>query len=547
MKVFVNRTELKIFEGAVVADALRMYYSKHKKQVPEPLPEVKDAYGNSVAHDGALSDGSRLKVKILSLLLVLFVLSSCGTSKKLAEQKHSNRAVTILAVNDMHATIDNFPRLAFIVDSLRNLYPDMLLVSGGDNQTGGPINDQYPQKGLPMIELMNDLQFHLSAVGNHEFDVGIENFETHTNIAKFNFLCANIEPPKGMNFDIKPYKIFSMPNGLKVGFVSIIDLSPAQIPDCHPDNLVGFNFTDPMETAHQYLHLKDSTDLLIYLTHYGFEKDVILANSFPKGIVDLIIGGHTHTRVEKEQIHNDVLITQAERRLKYATLIHLDVRSDGKVDRSMQLLEVGNKGSEHPAMRAKVDEYNNNPEMLAVLAHAPFAFRTTDELGYWMADALQGTAKTQIAVVNKGGVRIDNLPAGEVTRKTILTIDPFGNRAVTLNLTGHELKAFISNMFGQDEYRVMYPAGVHLKYSVNEDASQLLDLELLNEDGTPFDMDKTYSVASNSYVLSIAVFDRKDPGQALAITTAEGWINWLNEVKTVKNYQEIKRIFINQE
>ncbi len=446
----------------------------------------------------------------------------------------------------MHAAIDNFPRLAFIIDSLRVLYPDMLLVSAGDNQTGNPINDQYHDKGLPIIELMNAVKFNLSAVGNHEFDVGINNFEKHTKIANFDFLCANMRPPQDMEFDIKPYKIITMPNGLKVGFVSVLDLNPSNQPDCHPDNIKGFTFSNPYETAQKYLYLKDTTDLLLYINHFGFESDVKLANMFPKGEVDLIIGGHSHTKVENEQIHNDIMITQAERKLKYATLIRLNVSPDGKVDRYMKLLTVGQKGNEQAAAREMVDKYNNNPEMQEVIAKAPYDFCSTDEIGYWMADALKATANTQIAIINKGGVRIDHLPAGDITRKTILTIDPFGNQVVTLNLTGHELKAFVTDMFGRDEYYFMFPSGIHLKYKVKEDGFKLIDLELLNEDGTPLDMDKTYSVATNSYVIVTADFQREDPGKTLSMTTAEGWIDWLMKEKTVNNYQVVKRVFVNE-
>ncbi len=495
------------------------------------------------------------KITLLSLL-VLLALTGCGTTRRGSGSAVSDRAitgeavvdreVTLLAVNDMHATIDNFPRLAFMIDSLRALYPDMLLVSAGDNQTGNPINDQYHEKGRPMIELMNAVRFDLSAVGNHEFDVGVKNFATYTQDARFDYLCANIQSPEGMGFAIKPYTIITMPNGLKVGFVSVLHLNPNNLPECHPDNLTGFSFTDPFEVARKYLHLKDSTDLLIYMNHLGFENDVKLANSFPRGVVDLIIGGHSHTKVEKEQIHNDILITQAERKLKYATLIRLTVKPDGQVQRSMQLLTVGPTGSESAEIRAMVDEFNSNPKMQEVIAEAPFDFRTIDELGYWMADALKATAKTEIAVINKGGVRINQLPAGDITRMTILTIDPFGNQVATLNLTGHELKAFISNYFVQDTYKLMYPAGMHLSYTVEgEDDAKLIDVELINEDGTPFDMDRTYSVASNSYVLAITDFKRKDPGKTLSITTVEGWINWLLEEKTVKSYQEEKRITVN--
>ncbi|HPW66757.1 MAG TPA: bifunctional UDP-sugar hydrolase/5'-nucleotidase [Salinivirgaceae bacterium] len=484
--------------------------------------------------------------KFLPVLLLFLTITCYGASKSVAQKAIIEREVIILAVNDIHATIDNFPRFAFMVDSLRAIYPDMLLVSAGDYQTGNPINDQYHEKGRPIIELMNHVEFDLSAVGNHEFDVGVKKFETYTKIVHFDHLCANLSSPEGMEFNIKPYKIITLPNGLKVGFVSVLALASNNLPDCHPDNLVGFSFTNPFETAQKYLYLKDSTDLLIYINHFGFENDVKLANLFPKGAVDLIIGGHSHTKVEKEQIHNGIMITQAGRKLNYATLIHLTVCPDGQVSRSMQLLTVGQTGNEQVAVRAMVDKYNNDPEMQEVIAKANFDFRTTDELGYWMADALKATAKTEIAVVNKGGVRIDHLPAGEITRKTIFTIDPFSNQVVTVNLTGHELKAFIGSMFGRYEYSLMYPSGIHLNYTVAEGGFKLIDLELLNEDGTRLEMDKIYSVATNSYVIATADFKRKDPGKTLSITTSEGWINWLLEEKTVKNYQEVKRVFINE-
>jgi hypothetical protein len=64
MKVTVNRTEIEIFQGATAGDAIRAYYSRHGQRVPTPLPEVRDAYGNLVAHDGALTEGNRLRVNV---------------------------------------------------------------------------------------------------------------------------------------------------------------------------------------------------------------------------------------------------------------------------------------------------------------------------------------------------------------------------------------------------------------------------------------------------------------------------------------------------
>lgn len=62
MKVIVNRTEITIFSGARVADVLRSYYRYHKKGIPKALPEVTDRYGNTIAHDGRLKEGSQIRI-----------------------------------------------------------------------------------------------------------------------------------------------------------------------------------------------------------------------------------------------------------------------------------------------------------------------------------------------------------------------------------------------------------------------------------------------------------------------------------------------------
>ena len=289
MKIFVNNEEITIFYGAKVLDVIRAYYAQHDKKFPTKLPLVTDGYGNSVALDGELSEGNHLFMKIKKrstapkvlwalVLLGTALLMGCNTNQNAKVTQISQaRTVEILAVNDMHAALDNFPRFAFIVDSLRETYPNLLLVSGGDNQTGNPVNDQYPEKGLPMIELMNAVQFDLSAVGNHEFDSGLKGFEKLTHKANFDFLSANMELPKGADFRIKPYKIIKLPNGLKVAFVSLLDINANGIPDSHPDNVKGFVFKDPFATALDYLFLKDQSDVFVMVNHMGFEEDVKLA------------------------------------------------------------------------------------------------------------------------------------------------------------------------------------------------------------------------------------------------------------------------------
>ena len=476
------------------------------------------------------------------VLLGTTFLMSCGTRRKVkVAELPKAKTIEILAVNDMHAALDNFPRFAFMADSLRYIYPNLLLVSGGDNQTGNPANDQYPEKGMPIIELMNAVNFDLSAVGNHEFDSRLAGFERITHKATFDFISANIELPTAADFRIKPHIIVKNPNGLRTAFVSFLDINDNGIPDPHPDNAKGFTFNDPFKTAREYLFLKDSCDVFVMVNHMGFEEDVKLANQLPAHSADLIIGGHSHTKVEKDQIHNGIMITQAERKLKYATLIKLKVSPEGKVDREMQLLTVGNKGNTRADIQVMVDGYNNNPALTGTIAIAEDDFSNYEEIGFLMTDAIRIASGTDLAFINPGGVRISTLAKGPVRTKDVYEMDPFGNEIVLFNLTGHEIKNLFQAAFLLDDHLPIYPSGMTTRYLLNADG-ELKDVELLTFDGKPFDMDKTYSVVMNDYMSSVYKFDRKDPGQGLFRPSAETTIEYLKGLKTIPSYRGMQRV-----
>ena len=447
-------------------------------------------------------------------------------------------------MNDIHATLDNFPKLAYIVDSLRLLYPDMLLVAAGDNQTGNPVNDQYPEKGLPVIELMNSTGFNLSAVGNHEFDSKPGGFSNLTHKADFDFICANVSVTGSNNVKISPYKIITLPNGLRLAFLGLLQLNQNGIPDSHPDNVKGFAFRDPFGAASEYMRLKDSGDIFIALTHIGFESDVKLAETMPAGI-DLIIGGHSHTRVEKEQIHNGIMITQAENKLKYGTLIRLTVKSDGSLQRNMELVNIRDSRKEKPSVRAIVDRFNDNRALNELAATATDDFSSYEQLGYLMADAQRDAARADIALVNPGGVRIGNLPKGPVTVMNVYQLDPFGNELIVTKLTGKEIHSLIMAAFALDDKSPLYTSGIRTRHKLDS-SGNLLEVSLMNEDGSPLDMDRTYPVAMNSYMTSVYKYEHKDPGQSLFITTADALISYLKKNPELRSYRGEKRIEISR-
>ena len=559
MKIFINDKEITVFRGAKVIDVIRAYYTHNKMKWPCQLPIVTDGYGNSVAPDGELSEGNHLyiktknnrtmktistKLKVIAGIIVLgaSLMMGCSTSRKVAELPKT-RTIEILAVNDMHAAIDNFPRFAFMADSLRAIYPHLLLVSGGDNQTGNPANDQYPEKGMPIIELMNAVNFDLSAVGNHEFDSRLAGFKHITHKAEFDFLSANVEQPKGDDFRIKPYKIVETSNGLKIAFVSLLDINPNGIPDTHPDNVKGFVFYNPFKKAQEYLFLKDSSDLFVMVNHMGFEEDVKLANQLPAESIDLIIGGHSHTKVDKDQIHNGIMITQAERKLKYATLIKLTVNPEGAVNREMELLIVGKKGNTRADIQEMVDAYNNNPALTETIAIAEDDFLNYEEIGYLMMDALRQGTGADIALINPGGVRISELSKGAVRTRDVYEMDPFGNEIVQYNLSGHEMRNLFLAAFTIDENLPIYPSGMTTRYMLNTNGT-LKDVKLFTTDGQPFDMDKMYTVVMNDYMASTYKYDHKDAGQGLFRPTAETTIDYLKELKQIQSYKGVQRVKI---
>lgn len=553
MKITVNNILVELHSGARVKDAVLKYYSQLGKRKPRRLPQVKDSFGNIVADDGELTDGNSLFIrtgtrkrtlhpKMILLLLAAGLISACGTGKKLTSVRGQEKQAIIFAVNDMHAAIDNFPKLAYIVDSLQAIYPDMLLVSAGDNQTGNPVNDQHPEKGLPMIELMNATGFDLSATGNHEFDSRPEGFRNLVRKADFDFICANLSSDPSLDIKLDPYKIITLPNGLKLAFLGLVQINQNGIPDTHPDNSKGFTFRSPFETAPGYLYLKDQSDILIALTHIGFESDVLLAETLPEGI-DLIIGGHSHTRVDKEQIHNGIMITQAENKLKYGTLIRLSAKNDGSLQRNMELIDIRNSKNEKPSIRTMVDKYNDNPALREVVATATDDFSSYEELGYLMADAQRDAAGADIAFVNPGGVRINQLPKGPVTIMNVYQLDPFGNELVVTKLSGNEIRSLMMAAFPADDKAPLYPSGIRTRLKLDA-KENLEEVTLLTENGTPIDLDRTYTVAMNSYMTVVYKYEHSDPGQSLFITTADATIAWLKKTGNIRSYRGEERIQI---
>lgn len=265
-----------------------------------------------------------------SALLTLGGLSLSGFDS--LEDASKVKKITILHTNDVHSHIDPFPanhpknpnmggvaRRAALVEQIRKEEKNVLLLDAGDIFQGTPYFNYYG--GELEFKLMSMLQYDLATMGNHDFDNGIDGFYAQLPHAKFDFVSANYDFKNTILNDIvKPYKIIAK-DGIKIGIFGLgVELQGLVSPQLYKETV----YNNPVEIAQdmtRILRQEHKCDLVICLSHLGFkysndpEKicDVTLAKKTKD--IDLIIGGHTHTFldkpvVEKNSDGKEVLINQ---------------------------------------------------------------------------------------------------------------------------------------------------------------------------------------------------------------------------------------------
>lgn len=242
------------------------------------------------------------------------------------------KRLTILHTNDVHSYIDPFPpthpknpnmggvaRRAALIETIRKENPNVLLLDAGDIFQGTPYFNYYG--GELEFKLMSIMKYDLATIGNHDFDNGIEGLYNQLPNASFEFVNANYDFKNTiMNGHVKRYKIFHK-DGIKVGVFGI-GVELAGLVD--KKNYKETVYHDPVSISQDLARIlkhEEKCDLVVCLSHIGYQyknepdkiSDVKLA-SLTKDI-DLIIGGHTHTFLDKPTVlknadGKDVLVNQ---------------------------------------------------------------------------------------------------------------------------------------------------------------------------------------------------------------------------------------------
>ena len=434
--------------------------------------------------------------KILNILIISLLLVSCAANKP--SSNNGSKEIVILSVNDIHGHIERMPRLGFVADSLRELYPNLLIFSAGDNRTGNSYNDFYPNhSNYPMIKLMNEIGFDLSAVGNHEFDKGIDGLVDFQNNTKFPMICANADFSKEPEVNIKPY-YFIDNQGVKICILGLVETYNNGHPSAILKSIKNIKFTDPYETAKDYLYLADSCDVFILLSHCGERGDYPIAEDCPQ--FDVIIGGHTHHKYIEYKGDN-VLCTQADSYLNYANVVKINVVDGKVVSKSAESVSLENGLPENARLKKSVDKFYKNEYLTGFLGYTATPLDNRYRIGCLLADSYRSAMKTDIAFHNFGAIRKETLDGNEIRVVDVYDFSPFDNKLQIIELSGEEIVDFI-NRFSTSDRGPTYVSG--LKYSIDYVFDEYRKPHFSNavvmlENGEPIDFEKRYSVTMSEY------------------------------------------------
>lgn len=492
----------------------------------------------------------RFKLVLFALALSVFFHTAAG-----AEQHF----LRILHMNDFHGYAEPYlppgsdeplGGIAFLAGEVRRLRSekDTLMLAAGDMIRGSGWSD--PSRGRAVIELMNTMKFDAMVVGNHEFDFGQTELRQRIGKAEFPVLGANVQ---GMP-ELRPYVLKDV-DGIRVAIIGVVteDVAVAT----HPRNTAGLKFGPPADALRRYIkELKGKTDIIIVLSHCGYAMDRFLAQKV-KGI-DVIVGGHSHTKLKKPVRVKRTIIVQAWEHAKALGVLDLTVR-DGKIIRYKGHLEEikPDAGRDDKTASKIVEEYREKGyeadeeaigEATVDLETENVRTRETN-LGDLIADIMKQVSGADAAITNGGGIRA-SIRKGKILKKDIYSVLPFDSYIVAIRLSGRLIREALEHgvsAVGQEEGRFPQVSGLAFTYSVSAPPGSRIREVFINCE--VLDPDKDYIVATNDFMAAggdgyktfsraVTTSDDEEAGGKIVYNDSGSWLKDV-VVDYIKKHREI--------
>jgi 2',3'-cyclic-nucleotide 2'-phosphodiesterase (5'-nucleotidase family) len=459
-----------------------------------------------------------MRGKHFPIVVIFWLLFLCLPNPACSGHQYAD--LTILHLNDTHGFIlpqidksvdmktpvGGAAYLAFMIEEQRAANPKgTLLLSSGDMFQGTPISNVF--RGKPILDIMNYLRFDAMALGNHEFDWGQKTLIDLASDAQFPFLSANLFGLNGRTPAwLKPYVILRR-SGLRIAVIGIT--TPETSYTTKPDNVRGLIFTDPDGILPGLIRqVRKDADLIILLTHLGLDDDKALAAKVSG--IDAIVGGHSHTAINKPVMVNNTIIVQAKCYGQYLGILKLKIDSASK-----KIISFNHRGilkktlsgpdeSFDPEVACMVDKYNDliKGEFSKVIGETRTDLfrnpRGESNLGNLVCDAMREAAGSQIAFQNSGGIRA-NIPQGKITLEQVFTVLPFDNDIIGMDLTGEQIRAILEQNVSR-EYGILQVSGLKVVYDPNRSIGfRVVEAKVGDH---ILDPAKVYRVAINDFLAS---------------------------------------------
>ena len=428
--------------------------------------------------------------------------------------------LVIIAVNDTHSQIEpasdglgGVARRRAIYDHIRSQNPNTVTIHAGDAVQGTVFFSLYG--GEVEYALMDSLGYDIIILGNHEFDNGMENIAKYYKNVDAKKISANYEmsgtPLEGM---FEPY-VIKRYGDKRVAFMGI-NVQPEGLISLK--NYEGMRYLPSIDVADataEYLKEVQKVDYVVMVSHIGYtsydpdepnDVDIISSSHY----IDLVVGGHSHTVVkpggDMDLVKNDdgrlIPVGQNGKSGKYVATYDLDLETgkvvykhytvDSSWDQAAKRYSAMNRWLDH--YRHGVDSLMNNPLAQSV-RHMK---NSSTALQNWLCDVtmdiikpLSGIQDVQFAIMNKGGIRTD-MPQGTVTEGVMMSMFPFDNRFVVLEITGQGLLDALKVMAGRGGDAMSR----ELKVTYNDKG----EVTSARVKGKKVDPKKTYRMATIDYL-----------------------------------------------
>ena len=446
-----------------------------------------------------------------ALALVLFITAFVTIAAQ--EKTQCNVKVTILQVNDVYqfAPVDQgksggLGRVLTLKKAIQQENPNTLFLMAGD--TISPSVESITHKGAQMIEAWNAVGLDYATFGNHEFDFGPEVLLERIKESKFGWIAANvIDKRTGQPFgDTKRFVVREF-GGVKVGLFGLV------LPDTKTTSRPGDNieFRSPCDTAKEVvseLH-GQGVKVVVALTHLSMREDKEVARCSG---VNLIVGGHEHTLLESHAGSAPIFKMTADAR--ELGRIDLNISPAGELDSiDWKVIPVDSATREAPEFAVVYRKYASLLTELAkpigrtsVALDARSKENRTREtnVGNFITDAFRRATAADIGLMNGGSVRADTIIGpGRLTQRDLLSILPFKNKLVKIEVTGATLRAALEHgvsRIAPDAEPGGFPqvSGVQYSFDASRAAgSRLVDVKV---QGLPLDNAKKYTLTTTTFI-----------------------------------------------